>query len=697
MGDGGSGRKSKRVAKRTEDDMFWLMHNFPKGIDPNDPSDSKDQTPKATSKLICSVNEKIKDLKHSAHSPAAKTLRSGKMIKQSHISDAEDHDSDSEDRSPKAEERLKSPNKRMRKDVDDEDDIDIESLPPELRKKHEAIIKAKLPKFQPQRNKLSTRSGAQYPFTWNPTPPKSAPPPVSTRSVSLPTTPASTKSTRATVPSSDSSPASTSIAPPSAKSVPPKTSQPKICQPKHSQSKPSQPKPSKLRTIAPKSEPSVSHHKMNGNAPSNILKPTQNTKTAKKSKLQLKRASLLPPLIKEEPDSDTSDTPDASHIFPRFMWNLTPTKPVRKSSPKVIKSRMNGSAPIRKRKKLSLLPMQHEDKYEVFNSTWLDALNSPDSSSSSKPPSPRSDSPRSTASSEVSLPEKRAGRTASLNCRAVLSALIKTEPSTKKIRKSPSKTKPGKPAKVQSNNKLECKPDSYFNVRVNNQYTSKIDFHHNGLHCKVYNPPSFLKAHEENILEEFKNVGVSTNGWQWIGSYVECSSFYNLESKETTRLYFSAMSREGVVLRVGDSVALQSSPDIESFVGKIISMWQDNLGEMMVTMCWFYRPSDLDNIKSEYGRQELYLSKHTDDNSVATIQDKVYVISYPEYCRYHSCLQQRKTKRRGRGVVPNVKMWRDDLLPIAGVPLEAVYFCRAVYDFRLGRTLKQHFYYTKYL
>lgn len=695
MGDGGSGRKSKRVAKRAEDDMFWLMHNFPKGIDPNDPSSSNDQIPKATSKLICSVNEKINDLKHSVHTP--KTLRSGKVIKRSHVSDGEENDSDSEERSPKAEEKLKSPNKRIRKDMNDEDDIDIESLPPELREKHETIIKAKLPKFQSQPNKLSTRSGAQYPFTWNATPPKAAPHPI--KSVSQPTTPVSTKSTRASTASSDS-PASTSEEPRPRgrpKSLPAKPSQSKLSQPKPSQS---QPKPTKLRTLAPKSEPSVGEPITNGNAMNNILKPTK-SKTVKKSKLN--RVSLLPPLsplIKEEPlDSDASDTPDVTHsIYPRFMWNLTPTKQAtQKSSPKVIKSKMNGLAPIRKRKKLSLLPTQHEDRYEVFNSTWLDALNSPDSSNGSKPASPRSDSPRSTASSEVSLPEKRAGRTASLNCRAVLSALIKTEPSTKKIKKSPSKTKPGKPAKVQSNNKLECKPDSYFNVRVNNHYSSKIDFHHNGLHCKVYNPPSFLKIHEENILEEFKNVGVSTNGWQWIGSYVECSSFYNMESKETTRLYFSAMSRDGVVLRVGDSVALQSSPDIESFVGKIISMWQDNLGEMMVTMCWFYRPSDLDNIKSEYGSQELYLSKHTDDNSVATIQDKVYVISYPEYCRYHSCLQQRKVQRAGRNVVPNVKLWRDDLLPISEVSLGAVYFCRAVYDFRLGRTLKQHFYYTKYL
>ena len=127
-------------------------------------------------------------------------------------------------------------------------------------------------------------------------------------------------------------------------------------------------------------------------------------------------------------------------------------------------------------------------------------------------------------------------------------------------------------------------------------------------------------------------------------------------------------------------------------------MWQDNLGEMMVTMCWFYRPSDLENIKTPYGLQELYLSKHTDDNSVATIQNKVFVLSYQEYCRYYSYLAEKQcASQRGLEIVPNVVKWRADLLRSNAIQQDVVYFCRGVYDFRLRRTLKQQLYYTKYL
>ena len=149
---------------------------------------------------------------------------------------------------------------------------------------------------------------------------------------------------------------------------------------------------------------------------------------------------------------------------------------------------------------------------------------------------------------------------------------------------------------------------------------------------------------------------------------------------------------------MGDSVALKTGGAIgeRPFVGKIVAMWQDNLGEMMVTMCWFYRPGDLENIKTPYGAHELYLSKHTDDNSVATIQGKVYVLSYPEYCRYYSH-KVAGGRAIAPSIVPEIHQWREDVVPVQGVQLDNIYFCRGVYDFRLRRTLKQQLYYTKYL
>lgn len=58
-------------------------------------------------------------------------------------------------------------------------------------------------------------------------------------------------------------------------------------------------------------------------------------------------------------------------------------------------------------------------------------------------------------------------------------------------------------------------------------------------------------------------------------------------------------------------------------------------GEMMMSLLWYYRPEH-----TEQGRQrtdgpdEVFASRHKDHNSVACIEDKCYVLTFSEYCRY---------------------------------------------------------------
>lgn len=60
---------------------------------------------------------------------------------------------------------------------------------------------------------------------------------------------------------------------------------------------------------------------------------------------------------------------------------------------------------------------------------------------------------------------------------------------------------------------------------------------------------------------------------------------------------------------------------------------------MMISLLWYYRPEH-----TEQGRQpcdetdEVFASRHKDTNSVACIEDKCYVLTFNEYCRYVSCL-----------------------------------------------------------
>lgn len=55
----------------------------------------------------------------------------------------------------------------------------------------------------------------------------------------------------------------------------------------------------------------------------------------------------------------------------------------------------------------------------------------------------------------------------------------------------------------------------------------------------------------------------------------------------------------------------------------------------MMSLLWYYRPEH-----TKQGRQkedmpdELFASKHRDVNSVACIDDRCYVLTFNEYCRY---------------------------------------------------------------
>ena len=59
------------------------------------------------------------------------------------------------------------------------------------------------------------------------------------------------------------------------------------------------------------------------------------------------------------------------------------------------------------------------------------------------------------------------------------------------------------------------------------------------------------------------------------------------------------------------------------------------LGEMMMSLLWYYRPEHTDQGRSPTdAADEVFASKHKDHNSVACIEDKCYVLTYTEYCRY---------------------------------------------------------------
>ena len=92
----------------------------------------------------------------------------------------------------------------------------------------------------------------------------------------------------------------------------------------------------------------------------------------------------------------------------------------------------------------------------------------------------------------------------------------------------------------------------------------------------------------------------------------------------------------GEVISVRDCVILQSDGDGNApYVAKVSALWETATGEMMFSMLWYYQPEHTaQGRESEDGEAELFASKHREENSVACIDDKCYVLMYNHFCRY---------------------------------------------------------------
>ncbi|OTF69383.1 hypothetical protein BLA29_013075 [Euroglyphus maynei] len=140
---------------------------------------------------------------------------------------------------------------------------------------------------------------------------------------------------------------------------------------------------------------------------------------------------------------------------------------------------------------------------------------------------------------------------------------------------------------------------------------------------------------------------------------------------------------------------------------------------MVMSLLWYYRPEHTEIQDIQFITGEIYASRHRDANSVACIDDKCFVLTYNEYCRYkrQKCRQLQPfaflQPDLTAMIVPNGEPWSGDendqqqqqqqqinrslrrligdrknrLPPLNTLP-ELVFCCRKVYDFRQKRILK---------
>nr|XP_012149866.1 PREDICTED: uncharacterized protein LOC100880619 isoform X2 [Megachile rotundata] len=186
-----------------------------------------------------------------------------------------------------------------------------------------------------------------------------------------------------------------------------------------------------------------------------------------------------------------------------------------------------------------------------------------------------------------------------------------------------------------------------------------------------------------------------SNGWSWEGDPFEAKVYLTNEESAIRRCYASMKHESGDVLRPRDCVLLKSGPrkaDLP-FVAKIAALWENpDDGEMMFSLLWYYRPEHTEQGRTQYDTEdEVFASRHRDANSVACIEDKCYILTFNEYCRYRKNLRRIEEGLESPGLIvpPGDQLYpRENRQPPIPVSSDMVLFCRRVYDYRGKKLVK---------
>ncbi|TSN67137.1 Bromo adjacent homology domain-containing 1 protein [Bagarius yarrelli] len=188
----------------------------------------------------------------------------------------------------------------------------------------------------------------------------------------------------------------------------------------------------------------------------------------------------------------------------------------------------------------------------------------------------------------------------------------------------------------------------------------------------------------------------ATNGWLPVGTAAEKEVFIVGEETPALRRCYEGVQRDGEVIRVRDTVLLRSGPRKKSlpYVAKVSAFWEDpESGELMMSLFWYYRPEHTQGGRnpSMHCENEIFASRHQDENSVACIEDKCYVLTLAQYCRFCALVKRREEGHpKSAHLVPpahNYTIPAHRNVP-TDIDPDLVFVCRHVYDFRYGRLLK---------
>lgn len=210
---------------------------------------------------------------------------------------------------------------------------------------------------------------------------------------------------------------------------------------------------------------------------------------------------------------------------------------------------------------------------------------------------------------------------------------------------------------------------------------------------KRHRPTRIAEVEEIIIPRKYTSAPRWSNGWTWEGQPFQGKVFLNSDDLPVPRTCYPAMRHsEGDIIRPRDCVLLRAGSKRAElpYVAKVAHLWENpEDGEMMMSLLWYYRPEHTEQGRqSTDGPDEVFASRHKDHNSVACIEDKCYVLTFAEYCRFRRQLKGLEENIEEQpSIVPPLRR-ENPRLPPPIVSPELVMYCQRVYEFRLKRLLK---------
>lgn len=205
-----------------------------------------------------------------------------------------------------------------------------------------------------------------------------------------------------------------------------------------------------------------------------------------------------------------------------------------------------------------------------------------------------------------------------------------------------------------------------------------------------------------NVTKKF----VAPGSWSLLGVPEEKVIYLRDDEPPRRLICYPAIKHvEGDVIQVRDSVLLRSGAKTTDlpYIAKVCAFWEDaETGGVMMSLFWYYRPEHIeDGRKPHHLPDEIFASRHRDVDSVECIEDKCYVLTFNEYCRYKKRVKMEQvgaTWSLADVTIPvsNESYPRRNRIPDTDVNPELVFCCRQIYDSRMKRLIKNPLINSKY-